>query len=46
MWDENADPLTRTVTVTIARLRCKLSLPQVIRTIPRVGYGIAGGGLV
>jgi DNA-binding response OmpR family regulator len=46
VWDENADPFTKTVTVTIARLRRKLGLPQVIRTIPRVGYGIAGAGVV
>jgi DNA-binding response OmpR family regulator len=46
VWDENADPFTKTVTVTIARLRRKLGLPQVIQTIPRVGYGIAGVGVV
>ena len=40
VWDENADPFTKTVTVTIGRLRQKLGPPQVIQTIPRVGYGI------
>jgi DNA-binding response OmpR family regulator len=37
-WDENADPFTKTVTVTIARLRRKLGEPQVIETTVGVGY--------
>jgi DNA-binding response OmpR family regulator len=40
VWDENADPFTKTVTVTIGRLRHKLGQPHVIETIPRVGYGL------
>ncbi len=40
VWDENADPFTKTVTVTIGRLRHKLGQPQVIHTIPRVGYAM------
>jgi DNA-binding response OmpR family regulator len=40
--DEHADPFTRTVQVTIGRHRRKLGEPQVIRTIPAVGYQIAG----
>jgi DNA-binding response OmpR family regulator len=40
VWDENADPFTKTVQVTIGRLRRKLGDPQVIRTIPRAGYQI------
>jgi DNA-binding response OmpR family regulator len=40
VWDENADPFTKTVTVTIGRLRLKLGEPRVIHTIPRVGYGM------
>jgi DNA-binding response OmpR family regulator len=40
VWDENADPFTKTVQVTIGRLRRKLGEPQVIRTIPRAGYQI------
>jgi DNA-binding response OmpR family regulator len=38
VWDENADPFTKTVTVTIGRLRRKLGEPQVIETIVGVGY--------
>ncbi|HTP21982.1 MAG TPA: response regulator transcription factor [Solirubrobacteraceae bacterium] len=40
-WDENADPFTKTVAVTIGRLRRKLGNPDVIETIPGVGYRIA-----
>jgi DNA-binding response OmpR family regulator len=40
-WDENADPFTRTVYVTVARLKRKLGEPQAIRTIPGMGYKIA-----
>ena len=40
-WDENADPFTNTVRVTIGRLRHKLGDPQVIQTTPGIGYHIA-----
>ncbi|MFZ1995114.1 MAG: winged helix-turn-helix domain-containing protein [Solirubrobacteraceae bacterium] len=40
VWDENVDPFTNTVKVTIARLRRKLGEPEVIRTTPGVGYQI------
>jgi DNA-binding response OmpR family regulator len=40
VWDENVDPFTNTVKVTIARLRRKLGEPDVIRTTPGVGYRI------
>ena len=40
-WDENVDPFTNTVKVTIARLRRKLGEPDVILTTPGVGYSIA-----
>ncbi|MEU1401573.1 response regulator transcription factor [Streptomyces sp. NPDC005728] len=40
VWDENADPFTNTVTVTIGRLRRKLGSPPVITTTPTVGYRI------
>ena len=40
VWDENADPFTNTVTVTIGRLRRKLGSPPVITTTPGVGYRI------
>jgi DNA-binding response OmpR family regulator len=41
VWDEQADPFTNTVTVTIGRLRRKLGDPPVILTTPGVGYRIA-----
>ncbi len=40
VWDENADPFTKTVTVTVGRLRRKLGHPPVIETVPMVGYCI------
>ncbi len=39
-WDENADPFTQTVKVTMARLRRKLGDPPIIDTISGVGYRI------
>jgi DNA-binding response OmpR family regulator len=39
-WDENVDPFTNTVKVTIARLRRKLGQPNIIHTTPGVGYHI------
>jgi DNA-binding response OmpR family regulator len=39
-WDENADPFTNTVKVTIARLRRKLGQPDIIHTTPGLGYSI------
>jgi DNA-binding response OmpR family regulator len=38
VWDENADPFTKTVQVTIGRLRRKLGDPPVIETVPGAGY--------
>jgi DNA-binding response OmpR family regulator len=38
VWDENADPFTRTVTVTLSRLRRKLGEPNPIETLPGLGY--------
>ena len=40
VWDENADPFTNTVTVTVGRLRRKLGDPPVIATTPGVGYRV------
>ena len=37
-WDENADPFTNTVRMTVMTLRRKLGDPPVIHTVPRVGY--------
>jgi DNA-binding response OmpR family regulator len=41
-WDENADPFTKTVTVTIGRLRRKLGEPQLIETTTGLGYRLIG----
>ena len=38
VWDENADPFTHTVTVTVARLRRKLGSPDLIETVIGSGY--------
>lgn len=40
VWDENADPFTKTVHVTISRLRRKLGEPAAIETVTTVGYRI------
>jgi DNA-binding response OmpR family regulator len=40
VWDENADPFTRTVTVTVARLRAKLGDPDPIETVIGSGYRV------
>ncbi|GAA2588769.1 response regulator transcription factor [Winogradskya consettensis] len=40
VWDEHTDPFTKTVTVTVGRLRRKLGTPPVIITIPGAGYRI------
>jgi DNA-binding response OmpR family regulator len=42
VWDEYADPFTKTVYVTIMRLRRKLGDPEVITNVARVGYRISG----
>ena len=39
-WDDNADPFTNTVAVTMSRLRRKLGEPPAIETITNVGYCI------
>ena len=40
VWDENADPFTNVVRVTVMNLRRKLGEPPVIETIIGVGYRI------
>jgi DNA-binding response OmpR family regulator len=42
VWDEVADPFTKTVAVTIGRLRRKLGQPPVIQTVRESGYRIGG----
>jgi len=39
-WDENADPFTNAVRITIFKLRRKLGEPSVVLTEPGVGYKI------
>lgn len=38
VWDEHANPMSRTVTVTIGRLRTKLGEPDLIETVVGAGY--------
>lgn len=40
VWDEMADPFTKTVKITISRLRAKLGDPPVIQTASEGGYRI------
>ncbi|WP_066588342.1 response regulator transcription factor [Cellulomonas timonensis] len=40
-WDENANPLTQSVKVTISTLRRKLGDPTIITTVPGAGYAVA-----
>jgi DNA-binding response OmpR family regulator len=44
VWDENADPFTNAVAVTVGRLRRKLGDPPVISTTPGIGYRITEHG--
>lgn len=37
-WDENADPFTNVVRVTVMTLRKKLGDPPVVQTVPGAGY--------
>src|SRR3954453_4715394 len=43
-WDENADPFTNAVRITVSGLRKRLGEPSVIATVPGVGYRIESGG--
>jgi DNA-binding response OmpR family regulator len=40
VWDENADPFTNSVRMTVLRLRRKLGEPQLIETVKGAGYRI------
>jgi DNA-binding response OmpR family regulator len=40
VWDEQTDPFSNVVKVTISRLRAKLGDPPLIETIPTAGYRI------
>ncbi|KRA39169.1 MULTISPECIES: response regulator transcription factor [unclassified Nocardioides] len=39
-WDENADPFTNAVRITVSSLRKRLGEPWLIATVPGVGYRI------
>jgi DNA-binding response OmpR family regulator len=38
VWDENADPFTAAVKITVSRVRAKLGDPPLIETVARSGY--------
>jgi DNA-binding response OmpR family regulator len=40
VWDEEADPFTHAVKITVSRLRAKLGEPPVIETVAKFGYRI------
>ena len=42
-WDENADPFTNAVRITVSSLRKRLGEPGLIATVPGVGYRIQSG---
>jgi DNA-binding response OmpR family regulator len=44
VWDENADPFTTTVRVTVMTLRKKLGDPGIIETVVGSGYRVPGAG--
>jgi two-component system response regulator VanR len=43
-WDENADPFTNAVRMTVSGLRKRLGEPWIIATVPGAGYRIDTGG--
>ena len=40
VWDENIDPFTNAVRVTVMKLRRKLGEPEVVVTVPGAGYRV------
>jgi two-component system, OmpR family, response regulator VanR len=42
-WDENADPFTNAVRITVSGLRKRLGEPWIIGTVAGVGYRISAG---
>ena len=40
VWDENADPFTNAVRITVSALRKRLGEPWIIATVAGVGYRI------
>jgi DNA-binding response OmpR family regulator len=45
VWDENADPFTTTVRVTVMTLRKKLGEPGLIETVVGSGYRVPSADL-
>ena len=43
-WDENADPFTNAVRITVSGLRKRLGEPWIVVTVPGVGYRIGNVG--
>jgi two-component system, OmpR family, response regulator VanR len=43
-WDENANPFTNAVRITVSGLRKRLGEPWIIATVPGVGYRIEAPG--
>ena len=41
-WDENINPFTATVRVTIGNLRMKLGNPPIVETVIGAGYRVGG----
>jgi two-component system response regulator VanR len=39
-WDQNADPFTNAVRITVSALRKRLGEPEIIATVPGAGYRI------
>ncbi|HEX2412810.1 MAG TPA: response regulator transcription factor [Solirubrobacteraceae bacterium] len=40
VWDANTDPFTNTVRMTVMKLRRKLGVPEVVKTLPGAGYRV------
>jgi DNA-binding response OmpR family regulator len=38
VWDENVDPFTNSLRMTVMKLRRKLGEPAVVDTVPGQGY--------
>lgn len=43
VWDENTDPFTNAIRITVMTLRRKLGDPPMIETVVGVGYKLTGG---
>jgi two-component system response regulator VanR len=43
-WDENADPFTNAVRISVSGLRKRLGEPWIIATVAGAGYRIDSGG--